>query len=267
MTILAATLPGGANNQDRYVVGDNFAAVLDGATSVANDRSHDPGWYAEQLAHALAETVPDGRPLAAAVADAIRTVRDTHRLVPETTPTCTVALVRWSTDTVETYVLGHSLVVLFRLDGTTIHTDDRIGSVAADERATYRARLAAGSGYDSTHRALLMQLQAEQARHRNKADGYWIAGAEPEAAAHGLTTTTDRASTVLALLATDGVALDRHPKATAWSEIFNEARRHLPARVLRRIQDAESKDPDGQRWPRAKRHDDKTLITINFYDL
>lgn len=58
MTITTATLAGSTNNQDRLVVGDGFAAVLDGATSVAGDRSHDPGWYAGQLALALRETVP-----------------------------------------------------------------------------------------------------------------------------------------------------------------------------------------------------------------
>lgn len=60
-SIRAATLAGTSNNQDRYVVGDRFAAVLDGSTSVAGDRSHDPGWYAEQLAQALSESVQIGR--------------------------------------------------------------------------------------------------------------------------------------------------------------------------------------------------------------
>ena len=46
-SVRAATLAGASNNQDRFVVGDGFTAVLDGATSVAGDRSHDPGWYAE----------------------------------------------------------------------------------------------------------------------------------------------------------------------------------------------------------------------------
>ncbi|MFI2490531.1 protein phosphatase 2C domain-containing protein [Promicromonospora kroppenstedtii] len=131
--VLHATLAGGTNNQDRYVIGHGFAAVLDGATSVAGDRSHDPGWYAEQLAQAISETVPRAGALADAVTEAIRAVRDTHGLTPATTPTSTVALARWSDEVVETYVLGDSYVVVFHTDGTeTIHTDSRLDVLGHD---------------------------------------------------------------------------------------------------------------------------------------
>ncbi|MFC8799397.1 hypothetical protein ACFT2C_16810 [Promicromonospora sp. NPDC057138] len=261
--IQAATLAGGSNNQDRYVIGDGFAAVLDGATSVAGDRSHDPGWYAERLARAIGETVPRGGPLAGAVADAIRVVRDTHGLTPETAPTSTVALARWSDDVVETYVLSDSFVVVLRTDGAeAVHTDDRLDAVGARERAAYRARLAAGHGYDVEHRELLLALQADQARRRNRPGGYWIAGAEPEAAAHGITTVEERSGVAGLLLASDGVDPERHPEATTWRGLYDEATGHGPDLVLDRIHDAESDDPEGKRWPRSKRHDDKTLVTV-----
>jgi len=260
----SATLAGGSNNQDRYLVGDGFAAVLDGATSVAGDRSHDPGWYAEQLARAIGETVPRGGPLAGAVVDAIRIVRDAHGLTPETAPTSTVALARWSDDVVETYVLSDSFVVVLRADGAeTVHTDDRLDAVGVSERAAYRTRLAAGHGYDVEHRELLLALQADQARRRNQPGGYWIAGAEPEAAAHGITTVEERSGVAGLLLASDGVDPERHPEATTWRDLFNEVKRHGAARVLQDIHDAEATDPDGRRWPRSKRHDDKTLVIVD----
>ncbi|WP_454860417.1 hypothetical protein [Promicromonospora soli] len=261
--IRSATRAGGSNNQDRFLVGDGFAAVLDGATSVAGDRSHDPGWYAEQLARALGETVPRGGQLAGAVADAIRSVRDTHGLTPETSPTSTIALARWSDDVVETYVLSDSYVVVFRADGAeTVHTDDRLDAVGAFERAAYRARLAARCGYDVEHRELLLALQADQARRRNRPGGYWIAGAEPEAAAQGITTIQERSGVAALLLASDGVDPERHPEATTWRGLYEEARKYGAVRVLQDIHDTEATDPDGRRWPRSKRHDDKTLVTV-----
>ncbi|MCF4121752.1 protein phosphatase 2C domain-containing protein [Antribacter sp. KLBMP9083] len=261
--ILAATLPGGTLNQDRHATGDGFALVLDGATSFAGDRSHDPGWYAEQLANALTVTVPDGGTLADAATAAIANVRDAHGLTPDTAPTSTIALARWSAETVETYVLGDSLAVVLHPDGTeTVHHDDRLAAVAPAERAAYRAHLADGHGYDDALRPLLLALQAEQARHRNQPGGFWIAGAQPEAAQHGVTTTTPRRDVAAVMLATDGVALDRHPTATTWRDLYDEARHDGPAQVLQRIHDAEVSDPDGQRWPRAKPHDDKTLVVI-----
>ncbi|MDR7383607.1 protein phosphatase 2C domain-containing protein [Promicromonospora iranensis] len=262
-SIRAASLAGGPNNQDRYVVGDGFAAVLDGATSVAGDRSHDPGWYAERLGQALSETVPRGEPLADAVAGAIRTVRDAHGLTPDTSPTSTVAIARWSDDVVETYTLGDSYVVVLRAGSVeTVYTDDRLDAVGADERAAYRARLAAGHGYDVGHREVLLALQAEQARRRNRPGGYWIAGAEPEAAHHGLTTAESRSGITGLLLASDGVDPQRHPVAATWRELAEHANGHGEAQVLQDVHDAEASDQDGQRWPRAKRHDDKTLVTI-----
>jgi serine/threonine protein phosphatase PrpC len=261
--IRAATLAGGSNNQDRYITGDGFAAVLDGATSVAGDRSHDPGWYAEQLAHAIGETVPRGGPLGDAVAEAIRMVRDAHDLSPETTPTSTVALARWSETSVETYALGDSYVVLLRSDGTEdVHTDDRLDSVGVDERSAYQKRLVEGHGYDAGHRVLLLELQAEQAQRRNRPDGYWIAGADPEAGRQGLSTTTDRAGVAALVLASDGIAIERQPGGKTWADLYRATERQGLDGVLEAIHESEAIDPDGRRWPRSKIHDDKTLVTI-----
>jgi serine/threonine protein phosphatase PrpC len=260
----AATLAGASRNQDRYITGDCFAAVLDGATSVAGDRSHDPGWYAGQLADAIEKTVPQGGSLAGAVEEAIRAVRDAHGLTPETTPTSTVALARWSDDTVETYTLGDSYAVILYADGTeAVHTDDRLDAVAINERAAYRKRLAEGYGYDGGHRALLLDLQAEQARRCNRPDGYWIAGAQPEAARHGITSVEGRAGISALVLASDGVDPARHPLATTWHDLYDEAIEHGLDQVLYRIHDAESDDPNGRRWPRSKAHDDKTLLAVS----
>lgn len=38
-----------------------------------------------------------------------------------------------------------------------------------------------------------------------------------------------------------------------------------PAGFVDLIHDAEVEDPDGTRWPRSKRHDDKALAVIEFH--
>ncbi|PUB23964.1 protein phosphatase 2C-like protein [Promicromonospora sp. AC04] len=261
MKTLAATLGGASRNQDRYVVGDNFAAVLDGATSVAGDRSHDPGWFAQQLADSLARTIPEGGPLADHVERAIRTVRDTHALQPDSAPTSTIAIARWSRDALETYVLGDSPAVVLHPDGTaSVHEDDRLAAVATAKRTTYRSQLAAGHGYGQAHRETLLDLQAEQAERRNRPGGYWIAGTDPDAAQHGITDITALSDVAAVILASDGVALERHPNATTWAELLAEVQQHGPDNVLRSIHGAEDADPDGSRWPRSKPHDDKTIV-------
>ncbi len=245
------------------MVGDGFALVLDGATSVAMDRSHDPGWYAERLGKEIASRLPEGVSLPDTVAAAITAVRDTYGLVARTSPTSTVAIARWSTQTIETFVLCDSSVTLLHDDGTEkVHTDLEVGTAIARHRELYRSRLATGHGFDDGHRALLVELQEEQARRRNRPGGYWVAGIEPEAAYHGHVGTTHRAGVTALVLATDGVELDRHPRASTWRDVYDEALEHGPAHVLDAVHDAEATDPDGVRWARAKRHDDKTLVIV-----
>ncbi|MEU4364108.1 protein phosphatase 2C domain-containing protein [Promicromonospora sp. NPDC023987] len=263
MTLLAATLAGNSNNQDRYVAGEGFAVVLDGATSVAGDRSHDPGWFAGRIGEVLARTVPGGKPIPDLVAGAIAEVRDADQLVPETSPTCTVAVARWSGDTVETYALCDSTIALLHRDGTeSVYFDDEVGDAVGQMRAEYRARIADGHGFDEAHRDLLIELQKVQARWRNRPGGYYVAGTDPAAAYQGVVGTVERAGLTGLLLATDGVDPDRHPRAGTWWDLYTETVEHGPDRVLHDLHAAEAADPDGLRWARSKRHDDKTLVVV-----
>jgi hypothetical protein len=152
---------------------------------------------------------------------------------------------------------------VLRADGSeAVHTDDRLDAVAVAERTSYRARLAAGHGYDGVHHALLLHLQTEQARHRNRPGGFWVAGAEPAAGRHGLYTTEGRSAVASLVLVSDGVVPERYGHAASWADLFDEAWRHGAQRVLERLHAAEAADPDGRRWPRAKPHDDKTVVGV-----
>lgn len=261
-TVLAATLPGdGTHNQDAYAYGDGWAVVADGATSFAGDRSHDPGWYAQQLVQALAQAMPGTKHPSEHLADAICVVRDAYHLTPDTAPTATVAIARWVPRAVEACVLGDCLVAVLHADHTeAIHTDHRLSAVAVAQRTALRAHLAR-YGFTGTGN-LLLDLQAEQARHRNQPGGYWVAGADPTAAQHAMCWTGDQEGIKGLVLATDGVAIDRHPTATDWRDVYDEGVIEDPAMTIQRIHDAEGTDPDAHRWPRAKIHDDKTLIVV-----
>lgn len=245
------------------MVGEGFAVVLDGATSVAGDRSHDPGWYAGRLADVLGRSLPGKQAIADVVAAAIEEVRDAEGLVAASSPTCTVSIARWSQEIVEVYSLCDSLVVVLGRDGNeAVCTDDDLGKALGLKRAAYRERLAAGFGYDEGHRQLLVELQEEQARWRNRPGGYWVAGTDPEAAYHAVTSTVVRDDVMGLVLATDGVDVERHPIARTWRDIYDQAMRSGPAQVLHDLHAAEKGDPDGRRWARSKRHDDKTLVVV-----
>lgn len=264
VTVRAATLAGGEKNQDRYAYGDGWAFVLDGASSFATVQpEHDGGWYAERLKNALVDELTshpnDGT--TDIVARAIAVAASAHD-DPETCPTSTIAMARWSAQTVDVYVLGDSTAVLIGVDGSEEEfTDSRLSRIAPDVREEYRSRLKEGHGFDVRHRELLQDLQARQSHARNLVGGYWIAGAAPSAALEAVTHTADADHMRFVILASDGAAraLD-YTVIPTWSEgTFEE-----PIELLHATQALEATDATATSWPRSKVHDDKTLVVLKF---
>lgn len=262
--IAAATLAGGDKNQDRYAHGDGWAFVLDGASSFAQTQpEHDGGWYAERLKEALAQELTE-KSLDSTfniVARAIEEASAPHNDL-ETCPTSTIALARWWDDAVEVYVLGDSTAVLIGAEGVDVLSDSRLSGIAGNVRDQYRTRLKEGHGFDDRHRELLQQLQARQVGARNRPDGYWIAGAEVEAAHHGLVAARPCDSVRCVVLVTDGAAAGIWYEVVQSWEAFAAAE---PTEVLQRVHRAEGTDRQGISWPRSKVHDDKTAIVIGFH--
>lgn len=262
VTISAATLAGGERNQDRYAYGEGWAFVLDGASSFSRAKpEHDGGWYAERLMRALSKGLSSGssRSVSSVVSEAIQVTANAHGHDRDSCPTSTIALARWDKDHVETYVLGDTTAAAILQSGEEVLTDTRINAIADHIREGYRSRLAAGHGFDERHRESLVRLQMAQFEARNVPDGYWIAGADPIAADHGLTAKYPRSSTQALVLASDGAAAGmRYGIFARWSQALERT----PHDVLGLVHSSEEMDPDALRWPRSKVHDDKTLVTI-----
>src|SRR5699024_7024326 len=80
-------------------------------------------------------------------------------------------------------------------------TDPRTHDQNRPARHNHRQRLAHGSGYDEEHHAILRELQTRQTHSRNQPGGYWIAEANPDAAAQAITTQRPFTETPAAILA------------------------------------------------------------------
>lgn len=251
--------------QDRTVLLPGAVAVLDGA-SAPDPAERDGGWYAEQLATELAARLGDGTlELATILADAIAAVASAHRLVPGSSPSSTVTILRWTDERVDGLVLGDSPLVVFGADGRPEEVlDDRLAGVGPAQRVAYHDRLAAGGGYDDVHRDLLRKLVGEQRRHRNRPDGYWIAEADRSAARQALTSSWPAAGVVAAILATDGVSRGIGRALPDWSAVLALAGAAGPDAVLDAVRTPERADPDGRRWPRSKPYDDQALVVVRW---
>ncbi|AUS79039.1 hypothetical protein C1701_12500 [Actinoalloteichus sp. AHMU CJ021] len=262
-----AERPGRDHSEDRVVVLPNSVALLDGATSL-EPGARTGGWYAERLAAELAELLPrEELGLRDILRAGIASTASRHGLVPGDSPSSTAALLRWTSTAVEALVLADSPVVVFTGTGYHPVTDDRLARLRSPgRRGGFRDRLRSGSGYDEEHWTRLRAAMRGTARSRNVDGGFWVAEADPDAADRAVVARWPRDEVRAALLASDGVScgVDDYGLYRDWPELLAEATTDGPRAVLDRVRAAEEGDPDGRRWPRAKRHDDQSLVVLRF---
>lgn len=249
--------------EDRVLQLPHAVVLADGATSLRDDMQSG-GWYAEQLCAALGRRLtdqPDGD-LRRLLAAAIESLAAEHGLVPGSAPSSTVSILRWNDETVDALVLADSPIVVFTDVGAQLLADDRIAGLGP---SPYRTRLRDGGGYGPGHTAALREAGARVAKLRNVDGGFWVAEADPAAADHARTARWPRDHVELALLASDGVSCgvdDYH--IFDWGQVHDHVVTEGPGAVLTMVRVAENADLDGSRWPRPKRHDDKTLVVVRF---
>ena len=265
MRTAAAQLPEPPHGADRIVVTGNTVIVLDGA-SAFEPASVPPGEYASRLGTAIAAAlaVAPEAPLASVLGEAITATAAELGLDDEAgCPSSTVAMARLANGALDLLALGDSYIFYGTGPGTGTLTDDRLAGLHLPQQRQYRERLAAGGGYGDAHRDLLRALQRGQRLRRNRPGGYWIAAADPAAASHALALTLPATAETWAVLATDGVVnTARHLGLDDWPALARSGPAAL-ARLLRHCQDWEQHtDPDGQRFPRSKRHDDKAIASL-----
>lgn len=267
--------PGRPENEDAVVVAGNLVGVLDGVTvpdGMDIGCKHTVAWYVGRLAARLAEH-STAAPLSALndiLASSIAAVRDDHGpdcdLTNPGTHAATIALLRNREDHVEYLVLCDARLVLDHGNVVEVVTDDRFAKVIAEARRKAFDDMSAIGSQD--HSARL--LQAVRIRHQlvNREGGYWVAAADPTAAAHavtGIASVHGSHGVRRAALLTDGAAdLVERYSVLDWPGLLNLAETSGPTEVIRAVRQAEDADPSGQDKPRFKRHDDATIALCTF---
>lgn len=263
MLFATAQYPCPEDSQDRVFTTDHAAVVLDGASAFL-PVDIPTGTYVDKLGKEITgslERDPAGE-LSEIVAHAIAATATDLGLSPGESPSSTVTIVRVRTNEVDLFALGDGAIYYGDGERTLELTDTRLAELGIPEHRHYRERLAEGHGYDEYHRELLGRLQRQQRQRRNRPDGYWIAETEPEAARHAIERTLPRTQIEWAVLATDGAYGPLgFLELNDWPRIARYEPDRL-AKLLERCADWEkNSDPTGQRHPRSKVADDKTLAT------
>jgi hypothetical protein len=271
--ISLATLPARPDrpNEDFAAVAPGAAVLLDGAGMPAATPIgcvHGVAWFAGTLGALLLRTIvgePD-RSLTDCLAAAIAETRSMHGgrcdLDHAASPSSTVVAVRVRHGVLEYAVLGDSSLVLADQAGEpTVITDRRLDAVGRRHRGALD-ELPTGS---PEHTRALKAYRDALTLLRNRPGGYWIASTEPEAAHHALTGSAPVGTLASVNLLSDGASrlVDRFDLAN-WREAVALVASSGPEALVERVREAESTDPDGQRWPRSKSSDDATVIRWPF---
>lgn len=267
--------PDASVNEDHAVAVPGFVAVLDGVTVPAGLDTgcvHGPAWYVRRLGARLVErhSMDSGAPLPDLLARAIVAVRGDHGSACDLdhpgTPQSTVCMLRAGEKTADYLVLCDSPLVLDVGGQVDVVTDLRLRETSQRLR---RAALAGVSAFGSDDRASrLRQLVTSQREHVNRKGGYWIAGANPEAAHHAVTGTVPLAGPSplrRAALLTDGAscAVDAFGLFD-WPQLLDTLDQDGPGYLISTVRAVERADAEGRTRPRHKRHDDATAVYCRF---
>ncbi|WP_217182225.1 protein phosphatase 2C domain-containing protein [Streptomyces sp. AC495_CC817] len=268
MRIALGSLPAqpGQENEDFAAAASGAAVLLDGAGTAGAETgcTHGVAWFSATLGGLLLSTITahPARTLAHCLAAAIRAVRALHEndcdLTYRASPTSTVVAARATAGALEYLVLGDSTILLAEKGGaTTAVTDRRLDDVGKRLRGPVDT-FPTGS---PEHAAALAEYRDALTGLRNRPEGFWIAGPDPQAAEHALTGRVPLESLSSVALLSDGATrlVDRFELAT-WQETVTALDSSGPNELIRRVREVEAGDPVGRRWPRGKAHDDATAL-------
>ncbi|MFG2127656.1 hypothetical protein ACGFNV_07640 [Streptomyces sp. NPDC048751] len=226
--------------------------VLDGVTPPSSGTGclHSVPWYTARLGGALTELTVSltDVPLSDALARAIARTSEAHAktcdLSHPRTPQATVAVARWSPDTVEYLVLSDAALLLESPDGLIRPVlDDRLSRLP-------RSALRSDAVIDATL--------------RNKEGGFFTAAADPAVAGRAVTGVLPRAEVrALAGLSDGATRWVETFREGDWTDLFTFVRKEGAGALVDRVRALERADREERAFlGRAKTHDDASVVYV-----
>lgn len=264
MFSLATNAAPGRPNEDFAVVTPELAIVIDGAGVPMAGCHHGVAWYARQLGTQTAAALTgDGTlSLSDGLAAGIRGVAALHAgtcdLNSPNTPCAAVGILRIGPDAVETLALSDAVVVVDLFDDGPQVTCD----LSIEEHSSPEPVALAGLHFGtSAHQDALTRLVEAQTATRNRVDGWWVASNDPGAAYHALTKTYPRSAVRRMAVFSDGATRPVDQMGLyKWPAYLDLLDKLGPRDLIGHVRTIESEDPDGDQFPRTKRHDDATAV-------
>lgn len=268
-----AVIPGdpARENEDYAGVLGTSAVVIDGSGLPGNLPTgciHGVPWYVRNLgARLLNRMVLDTpqTPLTSILAAAIEQVAAEHAgtcdLTAPGTPSAVLAMVRVEDENLDYLVLGDCTLAIELMDSKIIEiTDRRMDAIAAD---AFQAMLNVPIG-TAEKQAARVAFVLQQMPSRNVPGGYPLAGTKPEAAHQAYTGSIPLSTVNRWVMTSDGAARYVEFRLGTWETALDVLSTAGPSYMLGKLRRAEADDAAGERWPRAKLHDDAALIYASY---
>ncbi|OJF10408.1 hypothetical protein [Couchioplanes caeruleus] len=262
MFALATDTAPGRPNEDFVVATPEIAVVVDGAGIPYGGCHHGVAWYAKQLGvrTLAALTQNPDISLTDGLATGIATVASMHvatcDLANPGTPCAAIGILRVGEHQVDTLALSDVSIVVDLESGLEVTCDLSIEHISGTEPDAVAGLRFGTDG----HQAALADLVARQTATRNRPDGWWVAAADPDAAQYAHVRSYPRTAMRRASAFTDGATrpVDQM-RCFEWSTYLDLLDKLGPAGLIQQVRAIEIADPDGERYPRTKRHDDATI--------
>lgn len=262
-------------NEDYVAVGSTYAVLLDGASGITGTRvlPHHSGSDAQWFSHFVGDRICGNLDASCGIVDSIRlAVDDSRDYIGEhgvtdnedLHPSSTLVAVSVAGDLVDIVSLGDSPVFIGLKDGSLVTMSDaRIAELdqAAVDAMVDRSRGRAMTGVQK--RAAVNDILLANRQLKNKPEGYWILDPTGVALEHlnVMQFSVEDVDCVCAM--SDGLerAFDLFGLADP-AAFLAKATRESFDELLVRLRAEERQDPDFDRYPRLKMHDDATCFML-----
>ena len=263
-------------NDDALVFTDQMAAVLDGATGLAEfpifpGEVSDAAWLSRFAAPMLGRLEGDFSEMVQginrAVRDEVAACTDIAALPRYAWPTCSFEMVRIRGNRLEIGGLGDCVAYLALAGKSEVIRHSGLEAFRTGETAAARQMLATAGGLGSEGSIVhsgesLERLRQVRSLSNTPKSGVWTLGLVEEAADHVKVMEAEVRAGDMFLLMSDGFsALSEAYGCHTQTGLLQAAQEPGLAALLRELREVERVlDPDGQQFPRFKRSDDATAI-------
>lgn len=274
VSILTNKNPDKLHNEDLFGSYGNVFWLLDGASNPKTSKSlFSTQSYVHYLNQKIIETLqtssannPPQEIMATSIKKIAELIEHEYPSIP-ISPSSTVIMVRIAKHELEYFVLGDSSLVLKIGSNVEQISDQRLNQIGVNIRAGIVSLLQSGKGYSSPEiKKLKSELIELEDTYRNQENGFYVASTDSTVCNHALIgkRKLDPNSDWNIVLASDGLTRikDTFETVTSWKTFISYLAKTPAKEVIDHIRSIEHSDPDGQKFPRFRKHDDISMLMI-----